>query len=111
MTHQAINELITASKSLIREGALAERFRELASAAEAELNAIPRDPHLNHFIANHHVELNHRGTITVDGLAYSVELLAGDLVTPPEQWVQILRADGHLVMKVASAQAIKDGKA
>lgn len=106
MTHQAINELITASRTLIRNQELAERFHALANAAEAELKAIPT-PHTHHLIAGHRVILDYRGTVEVADLTYSVALLAGDLITKPGHWVQIRREGGALVVREATDAAIR----
>lgn len=99
MKLDAIHELITAAKALTPTGEIGDgkvaHFHHLAELAQAQAAAIP-SPY-THFIEGkhlHRVEVDPaRSLITVNEFAYSIGLLAGDLVTPAGVWLQFSRGE------------------
>ena len=124
MKLDAIHELITAAKALTPTGEIGDgkvaHFHHLAELAQAQAAAIP-SPY-THFIEGkhlHRVEVDPaRSLITVNEFAYSIDLLAGGLVTPPGVWLQfsrgesgglrVLRAEESVIIGNARQRADKD---
>lgn len=103
MKADAIHELITAAKALSPSGEIGDgkvaHFHHLAERASAELAAIPSP--FTHFLAgDHRVEVDpRRSVIMVDRFTYSVDVLAGGLITAPGTCISIAETSpGHLTV-------------